>query len=99
MPRKRSANNKSADSKIRYAVAGLGYISQSAVLPAFSHARENSELTALISDDPVKLRKLGKKYGVEYLYSYDTYEECLNHVDAVYIALPNTMHREYTVRA
>ena len=37
--------------KIRYAVVGLGYISQIAVLPAFAHAKSNSTLTALISGD------------------------------------------------
>jgi predicted dehydrogenase len=35
--------------KVRYAVVGLGYIAQIAVLPAFAHATENSELTALVS--------------------------------------------------
>jgi glucose-fructose oxidoreductase len=50
--------------KVRYAVVGLGYIAQAAVLPAFEHARRNSELAALVSSDGVKLRKLGQKYGV-----------------------------------
>ena len=44
---------------VRYAVVGLGYIAQTAVLPAFAHARRNSRLTALVSDDPEKLRRLG----------------------------------------
>ena len=94
-----SRNNRKQ--KIRYAVIGQGYISQIAVLPAFAHARKNSELTALVSDDLLKLKKLGKKYGIKHLYSYDQYEDCLTsgEVDAVYIALPNSMHREYTERA
>ena len=50
--------------KVRYAVVGLGYIAQAAVLPAFAHARENSELAALVSADATKRNKLGKKYGV-----------------------------------
>jgi predicted dehydrogenase len=87
--------------KIRYAVVGLGYISQVAMLPAFAHARNNSELVALISDDPKKLSVLGRKYKVKRQYSYDEYDNCLKSgdIDAVYIALPNTMHREYTERA
>jgi glucose-fructose oxidoreductase len=86
--------------KVRYAVVGLGYIAQSAVLPAFAHARRSSELAALVSDDPVKLRELGLRYGIEALYSYDQYEACLSSgVDAVYIAMPNSMHCEYAVRA
>src|SRR4051794_30508031 len=83
--------------KIRYAVVGLGYISQVALLPAFAHAKENSELTALVSDDPQKLAELGKKYKVQRTYSYGDYDACLKsgEVDAVYIGLPNTMHYEY----
>ena len=87
--------------KIRYAVVGLGYISQIAVLPAFAHARENSELTALVSGDAEKLRKLGRKYGIENTYSYEQYGDCLKsgEIDAVYIGLPNNMHRAYTESA
>ncbi|HEX2251454.1 MAG TPA: Gfo/Idh/MocA family oxidoreductase [Gemmatimonadales bacterium] len=95
MGRKTSSQSE----KIRYAVVGLGHISQVAVLPAFAHAR-NSELTALVSSDPEKLEKLGRKYKVRG-FSYDQYDECLASglVDAVYIALPNHLHREYSVRA
>jgi predicted dehydrogenase len=85
---------------VRYAVVGQGYIAQAAVLPAFRHARRNSRLVALVSGDLTKRRELGRKYDVA-TYSYDEYETCLRSgdVDAVYIALPNSMHREYTLRA
>lgn len=93
--------NRNRRRKIRYAVVGLGYISQIAVLPAFAHARENSELTALVSGDAEKLRKLGRKYGIENTYSYEQYGDCLKsgEIDAVYIGLPNNMHRAYTESA
>jgi predicted dehydrogenase len=86
--------------KVRYAVVGLGHIAQVAVLPAFAHA-QNSELAALVSDDPEKLEKLGRRYKVKARFSYDRFDECLHSgvVDAVYIALPNHLHREYTERA
>jgi glucose-fructose oxidoreductase len=84
---------------VRYAVVGLGHISQNAVLPAFAHARRNSRLAALVSDDPAKLKVLARKYKGAATYSYDQYEACLKDVDAVYIALPNSMHAEYTIRA
>ena len=83
---------------IRYAVVGLGHIAQAAVLPAFRHATRNSRLVALVSDDATKRRELGRRYRVD-TYTYDQYEQCLEEVDAVYIALPNSMHAEYTVRA
>jgi predicted dehydrogenase len=87
--------------RIRYAVVGLGHIAQAAVLPAFRHAARNSELVALVSSDPRKLRALGRRYKVEHLYSYEDFDALLadDIVDAVYIALPNDMHRDFTVRA
>jgi predicted dehydrogenase len=96
MPRRRT----SSPPKIRYAVVGLGHIAQVAVLPAFAHA-QNSELASLISSDQEKLDKLGRKYRVKARAGYDRYEECLQseQIDAVYITLPNHLHREYSERA
>ena len=85
--------------QIRYAVVGLGHIAQVAVLPAFANARRNSRLEALVSNDPTKLGTLSEKYGVPHAFTYEQYDECLKHVDAVYIALPNNLHCEYAVRA
>jgi predicted dehydrogenase len=87
--------------KIRYAVVGLGYFAQKAILPAFAHAKSNSRLAALVSDDPDKLRKLSKEYGVENTCGYDRFPELLasGDIDAVFIALPNDMHRAYAVEA
>jgi glucose-fructose oxidoreductase len=87
--------------KIRYAVVGQGYISQIAVLPAFKHAKENSELVALVSDSRTKLKVLGKRYGVTRLLGYEDYPELLRsgEIDAVYIALPNFLHREFAIPA
>ena len=80
--------------KIRYAVYGLGHIAQNAVLPAFRHARANSELVALVSGDGIKLQKLGRQYRVKTLVHYDQYEDLLASglIDAVYVATPNTTH-------
>lgn len=67
-----------------------------AILPAFAHAKENSELVAIVSGDPGKLKALGKKYKVPKTYNYEQYADCLaSGIDAVYIALPNSMHRAY----
>lgn len=87
--------------KIRYAVVGLGWFAQAAALPAFAHA-ENAELAALVSDDPTKLAELAQKYpGVQRTFSYAEYDDLLSSglIDAVYIALPNHLHCDYTVRA
>jgi predicted dehydrogenase len=94
------ASSKQGSHKVRYAVVGLGWFAQSAALPAFAHA-ENAELVALVSDDATKRTELAEKYGVEYTYSYSQYDDCLKSgsIDAVYIALPNHLHCDYTVRA
>jgi glucose-fructose oxidoreductase len=84
---------------VRYAVVGLGHIAQVAVLPAFAHARRNSRLVAIVSGDRAKRRELARTYKLEATYDYDEYEACLANVDAVYIALPNSQHAEYTIRA
>lgn len=87
--------------QVRYAVVGLGHIAQVAVLPAFGNARRNSRLAALVSGDPVKLAALGEKYGVEKRSSYGEYDALMRsgEIDAVYIALPNSLHCDYAVRA
>lgn len=92
---------KNNHSRVRYAVVGLGHIAQEAVLPAFAAAKKNSELTALVSDDPEKLRKLGRHLGVTNVCDYAGYDNLLasGQVDAVYIALPNTLHSDYVIRA
>jgi predicted dehydrogenase len=88
------------DRKLGYAVVGLGHIAQTEVLPAFAHAN-GARLVALVSGEASKREELGRRYGVQHLYGYDGYDACLANpeVDAVYIALPNDMHCEYTVRA
>lgn len=87
--------------RIRYAVVGLGHIAQNAILPAFKHAHQNSELAALVSDDPAKLNALSRQYGVDNCFMYKEFESCLysGEIDAVYIALPNTLHADHCIRA
>jgi predicted dehydrogenase len=84
---------------VRYAVVGLGHIAQVAVLPAFAHARRNARLAAIVSGDSTKRRLVRRRYRIPRVFDYDAYDECLREVDAVYIALPNSMHAEYAVRA
>jgi len=100
MPNRRSSR-RAKPRRVRYAVVGLGYIAQAAVLPAFAHARKNSELAALVSDDEKKLRELSRRYRVPATYTYEGYADCLKSgdIDAVYLALPNFLHRDYAVAA
>jgi predicted dehydrogenase len=87
-------------SPVRYAVAGLGHIAQTSVLPAFKNCK-GSILKALVSTDSKKLELLGHKYRLEKTCCYNNYDECLRSgkIDAIYIALPNYLHKEYTIKA
>lgn len=87
--------------KIRFAVIGLGHIAQIAVLPAFKNAADKCELAAFVSDDPEKIEKLSSKYSVSQSWSYEEYNKALvsGKFDAVYIALPNDMHKDFAIKA
>lgn len=86
--------------RIRYAVVGQGWFAQQAILPAFQNATENSELVALVSGDEVKRQELSEYYEVP-AYPYEEYNALLKSgsIDAVFIALPNSHHADYTIRA
>jgi predicted dehydrogenase len=94
-------SRRPAKKVIRYAVIGLGHIAQAAVLPAFGHAKRNSRLVALVSGSTKKLKTLGRRYRVPGLCEYGEADSLFRsgEVDAVYIALPNDQHKEWSVRA
>jgi predicted dehydrogenase len=96
-----TARRQNHGPKVRYAIVGIGNIVQEAVIPAFQHATENSELVALISSTPQKRDQVGEKTGVERTGDYDALEEIIAeaHVDAVYLATPNAQHRTLAERA
>ncbi|MCY0389279.1 Gfo/Idh/MocA family oxidoreductase [Robbsia sp. Bb-Pol-6] len=86
--------------KVRYAVVALGDISQEAMLPGFAHTG-NSEVTAFVTSDPEKARKVGAQYKVTDTYSYEQFGEMLasGKVDAIYLATPNWRHAEFAIPA
>ncbi|MCJ2011588.1 Gfo/Idh/MocA family protein [Methylobacterium sp. J-076] len=85
--------------KVRYAVVGGGWISQAAFMPGVDQTG-NSEMTAIVTGDPAKADALARTYGLT-AFGYDRYPEALASglFDAVYLALPNGMHRDYAVPA
>ncbi|MGM3425174.1 Gfo/Idh/MocA family protein [Pseudomonas benzopyrenica] len=89
----------SATGKIRYAVVGGGWISQGAFMPGVGQTG-NSEMTALVTGDPIKARDLAAKYGLK-SYSYEEFPALLSsgEIDAIYLATPNFRHLEFAVPA
>jgi len=84
--------------KIRWGVLSTANIGRVAVIPAIQHSA-NGELVAVASRDRQKAQEFAKKLGIP--ASYGSYEALLSaeDVDAVYIPLPNSMHREWTIKA
>ena len=86
--------------KVRYAVVGAGWISQEAFMPAVAQTG-NSEVAAIVSGNLEKAKALAEFHAVPAVYNYDQYDAMLasGTVDAVYIALPNSQHADYAIRA
>ena len=85
--------------KVRYAVVGVGWISQAAFMPGVEHTG-NSEMVALVTGHAEKAAKVGEMYGIDKIYSYEELDNLLasGDVDAVYLATPNFDHVEYAVK-
>ena len=86
--------------KVRYAIVGAGWISQVAFMPSVAKSG-NSEMTAIVTGNDEAARKLADFYDIGRTCDYDGYDALLAEdvVDAVYVALPNSMHAEYAIRA
>ena len=86
--------------KVRYAVVGAGWISQISFMPGVEQTG-NSEMTAIVSGNRANADRLAKFHGIKHVFAYEEYDEMLRRgiVDAVYIALPNSLHADYAIRA
>ena len=78
--------------KINWGVIGLGNIAQK-FLGSFSEVH-NSNLLAISSNDDLKLEQNKIKFGIKNEFAFKSYEKLIqcDHVDIVYISLPNSMH-------
>jgi predicted dehydrogenase len=85
---------------IRYAVVGAGWISQEAFMPAVA-ATGNSRMQAIVSGSAASARQLAEFHGIPEVVDYAGYDALIasDRIDAVYVALPNDLHADYTIRA
>jgi predicted dehydrogenase len=87
---------------VGYAAIGLGTISD--IFMRACAKTQTAKITALVTGHP---ETKGKRYAAMFgipetsIYTYETYDRLRDNkdVEAVYVGLPNSMHREYTVRA
>ncbi len=81
-----------------WGVLGPGFIATRAVIPAMQQVPK-SRVLAVASNNEERMRVTALRFGIE--RAYHGYQALLDDpdVDAVYIALPNHLHREWTMRA
>ena len=95
-------NPMPVNERIGFAVVGLGRLAFEEILPAFGEAKR-SRLAALVSGTPDKAARVAAQYGIprQAVYDYAGFDRIRDNPDirAVYVVLPNSMHKEYTVRA
>ncbi|MDB6166896.1 MAG: oxidoreductase, Gfo/Idh/MocA family [Lacunisphaera sp.] len=84
--------------KIRWGVLGYARIARETVIPAIGRTT-NSEFHAIASRDETKLAECRARYQVA--KTHVGYEALLRdpEVDAIYVPLPNSLHREWTIKA
>lgn len=89
------------DSRVGFAVVGLGHLALNQILPAFGESKR-ARVVALVSGDRAKALQVASEYGVgaSSVYDYRAYDRLRDNpaVEVIYIVLPNGMHAEYTVR-
>src|SRR4051794_30757029 len=84
--------------KIRWGVLGYARIAREQVMPSIQRS-SNSVVHAVASRDPAKLAECAARFpGTK---GHHGYEALLQdpEIDAVYVPLPNSQHREWTIKA
>src|SRR5271168_3446161 len=87
--------------KVGYCVIGLGRIADHFMRGTAQG--KTSKITGLVSGHRDKAERIAAQYGVpkDSIYSYEDMDRFKENkaIDAVYVALPNSMHAEYTIRS
>ena len=90
------------EQRVGFAIVGLGRLALEEILPAFAKSMK-AKPVALVSGSPEKLKTVAAQYGIkpEACYTYENFDSIRDNpeIKAVYIVLPNAMHRTYCERA
>lgn len=96
-----SVTPKYAGKKIKVALVGLGRYAE--YMAAQMKDCEFCEFAGLVTGSPAKAESWGKEYNIplKNRYNYQNFDQIKDNpdIDLVYIILPNSMHKEYAIRA
>ncbi|MEK3883549.1 Gfo/Idh/MocA family oxidoreductase [Paenibacillus sp. PL2-23] len=87
-----------SNSKLQWGIIGYAKIAKRSVIPGIQGSLYN-EVAAIASRNLDKAKEAAEAHGIA--KAYGSYEELLadEAIDAVYIPLPNHMHKEWAIRA
>ncbi len=88
--------------RLGIALVGLGYYSTDLLAPALQQTK-HCYLAGIVTGTPTKAEAWKKKYNIpdKNIYNYQSFDSIANNpdIDVVYVVLPPSMHKEYTIRA
>ncbi len=91
-----------ANKKTGIALVGMGYYSTKLLAPALQVTTE-CYLSGFVTGTTEKEKIYGNKYNIpkKNIYSYENFDEIASNpeIDVIYVVLPNSMHKEFTIRA
>lgn len=86
--------------KLNIALCGLGRYA--GYLASGLEASQYCRLAGIVTGTPTKAEDWSKRYGIpkKNIYNYQNFDEIANNkdIDLVYVVLPNSMHKEFTIR-
>ncbi|MBW8349594.1 Gfo/Idh/MocA family oxidoreductase [Bacillus sp. IITD106] len=87
-----------SDKKVRWGIISTASIGKRSVIPGIQESERN-EVVAVASRSLENAKSFAHELGIA--KAYGSYEELLNdpEIDAVYIPLPNHLHKEWTIKA
>lgn len=88
--------------RLGIALIGLGNYSTTMLAPALQETR-NAYLAGIVTGTMDNEKQWVKKYNIpqKNIYNYDNFDDIATNrdIDIVYVVLPNSMHKEFTIRA
>ena len=101
-PRWHRAADLRSGKKLGIALVGLGYYSTYELAPALMET-QNCTLAGIVTGTTDKAVKWQERYKIpdKNIYNYQNFDKIIDNddINVVYIVLPNSMHREFTLRA
>ena len=85
--------------KIKWGIIGPGSIANN-----FADGLKGSysgQLVSIASKNDDRRKNFGDKYDIHPDFRFDNYDDIINseHIDAIYISTPHTLHAEWTIKA